>query len=200
MFFYEVALLNSPLEPLTYQSEERINIGSLVEVSLQKRAKLLNGVIVKEVEKPTFKCVTISNITKNFYSSLMLETSQFISTYYVCSLGEALSIYTPFYDVEKTQEQEKIQSDIVLSDEQEKALTFTKKNKTSLLFANTGSGKTEIYIKAIEDVIADGSQSLMLIPEISLSVQMEQRLKKVFKDKIAIWHSKIQKKTKEKII
>lgn len=200
MFFYEVALLNSPLDPLTYQSEDILNAGTLVEVSLQKRAKLLSGVIIKELEKPTFKCVTISNITKYFYDSQMLETSQFISTYYVCSLGEALSIYTPFYDVEKMQDQEIIQSDIVLSGEQEKALTFTKKNKTSLLFANTGSGKTEIYIKAIEDVIADGSQALMLIPEISLSVQMEQRLKKVFKDKIAIWHSKIQKKTKEKII
>ncbi|MGB3749995.1 MAG: hypothetical protein WA945_00345, partial [Arcobacteraceae bacterium] len=59
MFFYTVALLNSPLEPLTYKSEEEIQIGTLVEVSLQRRVKLLKGVILEVVEKPTFRCVTI---------------------------------------------------------------------------------------------------------------------------------------------
>ncbi len=200
MNYYEVALLNSPLDPLTYKSEDDISIGTLVEVPLQNRPKLLLAVVIKKVPKPTFRCVSISNITKKFYDKKMCETSKFISTYYVCSLGEALSVYTPFYEVDEENPNEIIKSDITLSDKQQEALEFTKKNNTSLLFANTGSGKTEIYIKAIEDVISRGSQSLLLIPEISLSVQMEQRLKKIFKEKIAIWHSKIQKKSKEKII
>ena len=83
MFFYEISLLNSPLEPLTYQSEEKINRGTLVEVSLQRRVKLQNGVVVKSVEKPTFKCVDISTITSYYYDSKMLETALFISKYYV---------------------------------------------------------------------------------------------------------------------
>ena len=40
MFFYNVALLNNPIDPLTYQSEKDIQIGTFVEVSLQKRPKL----------------------------------------------------------------------------------------------------------------------------------------------------------------
>ncbi|MEA3498137.1 MAG: primosomal protein N' [Campylobacterota bacterium] len=200
MYYYEIALLKSPLDPLTYQSIDNIKIGTLVEVSLQRRTKLQLGVVVKKVEKPTFRCVDIVNITNNYYDNKMLETSSFIAKYYICSLGEALGVYTPFYKVEKAPFEEPIKSDIVLSSEQQKAYDFTQQNNTSLLFANTGSGKTEIYIKAIENIIAKDKQALLLIPEISLTPQMEQRLTLVFKDSIAIWHSKIQKKKKEKII
>jgi len=200
MNYYEIALLNSPLKQLTYQSKEDIDIGNLVEVKLQNRANLNKAVIIKKVEKPTFKCVEITNISEYFYDKKMLEVSKFISTYYVCSLGEALSVYTPFYKIQKEIDNEKVDTNIELSSKQAQAFDFINKNKTSLLFANTGSGKTEIYIKAIQEVINKNSQAILLIPEISLSVQMEQRLKSVFKDSIAIWHSKIQKKTKQKIV
>ena len=200
MFFYNVALLNSPLEPLTYQNEEEIKIGTLVEVSLQRRAKLQKAVIVKEVEKPSFKCVYIKEITSFYYDEKMLNIASFISQYYVCSLGEALSVYTPFYNVDKTQSKEEINYSIELSTNQQKAYQFTQNNKVSLLFANTGSGKTEIYITAIKNIILQNKQALLLLPEISLSPQMEQRLTKVFGEQIAIWHSKIQKKKKESIV
>ncbi|MDC0933707.1 primosomal protein N', partial [Arcobacteraceae bacterium] len=200
MFFYNVALLNSPLEPLTYQCKEEIKIGTLVEVSLQRRVKLQKAVIVKSVEKPSFKCVNIKEITTSFYDKKMLEIASFISQYYVCSLGEALSIYTPFHPVEKNSINEEINYTIELSANQQKAYQFTQENKVSLLFANTGSGKTEIYITAIKNILSLEKQALLLLPEISLSPQMEQRLTKVFGEQIAIWHSKIQKKKKESII
>ncbi|MEA3288674.1 MAG: primosomal protein N' [Campylobacterota bacterium] len=200
MNYYEIALLKSPLKPLTYQSEEDIEIGLKVEVKLQNRPKLLEGVVVAKVEKPDFKCVDIQTVTKYHYDKKMMETASFISKYFVCALGEALSVYTPFYEVEKEEKSKEIKSDIVLSKEQQKAYDFCMGKDTSLLFANTGSGKTEIYIKAIENIIGKNKQALMLIPEISLSAQMEKRLKKVFGEAIAIWHSKIQKKTKEKIV
>ena len=201
MYYYEIVLLKSPLEPLTYQCIDNIDIGVLVEVPLQKRVKLQNGVVVKKVEKPSFKCIDISNITRYYYDYMMIETALFISKYYICTLGEALSIYKPFYNIKTINNNIKtIKSNIVLSDEQQKAYNFIQKNSTSLLFANTGSGKTEIYIKAIENIISKNKQALLLLPEISLTPQMEQRLKIVFKDTIAIWHSKIQKKKKDTII
>ena len=200
MYYYEIALLQSPLNLLTYQSSKKIDIGTLIEVPLQKRKKLQNGVAIQEVIKPSFKCVEISNITKYYYDKKMIETALFVSKYYVCTLGEALSVYKPFYEVKKLTINENIKSGIVLSDEQQKAYDFIQKNSTSLLFANTGSGKTEIYIKAIENIISQNKQALLLLPEISLTPQMEHRLKIVFEDSIAIWHSKIQKKKKETII
>ena len=199
-FYYELALLNTPLNNLTYQSTEEIKIGTLVEVSLQQRKKLLKAVVIEQVEKPSFKCINIDLITSLFYDAKMIETASFISKYYVCSLGEALSVYTPFYEIKKTEKKSKISCDIKLSINQKKAYNFLQENTTSLLFANTGSGKTEIYIKTIENILNQNKQALLLLPEISLSPQMEQRLTKVFGESIAIWHSKIQKKTKATII
>ncbi len=200
MNYFEVSLLKSPLAPLTYQNETDITLGTLVNVTLANRKESLKGVVTKKVEKPDFKCKDIEETTNEYYNDCTLETASFISKYYVCSLGEALSIYTPFYDVEKTAVNEPIDSKIELSKEQQDSFEFIQNNTASLLFAATGSGKTEIYIKAIEKALNEGKQALMLLPEISLTPQIEKRLKKVFKESVAIWHSKIQKKTKAKII
>ena len=151
MYFYELALLKSPLENLTFQSEEEIKIGTKVLIKLKQRKALDEAVIVKIVEKPDFKCTDISEITNEFYDEKMLEIASFISTYYVCSLGEALSIYNPFdKNIKQLLNEEKFDSKIVLSSLQEKAKEFLKQKKQALLFANTGAGKTEIYIKILK--------------------------------------------------
>ena len=201
MFYYELALLKSPLSNLTYQSENQIKIGTKVQVKLQRRKNLNAAVVIKEVEKPSFKCVNIEEITNEFYDDKMLQVSNFISQYYVSSLGEALSIYNAYNSEYKTQENEiKIDCDINLSKEQQEAFGFLNNKKQALLFANTGSGKTEIYIKVIEQHIKQGKQAVLLMPEISLTPQMQKRLEKVFGTSIAIWHSKITKKKKETIL
>ncbi len=201
MYFYELALLKSPLENLTFQSEEEIKIGTKVLIKLKQRKALDEAVIVKIVEKPDFKCTDISEITNEFYDEKMLEIASFISTYYVCSLGEALSIYNPFdKNIKQLLNEEKFDSKIVLSSLQEKAKEFLKQKKQALLFANTGAGKTEIYIKIIEECLNSGKQAVLLMPEISLTPQMQKRLEKVFAKSVAIWHSKITKKKKVQIL
>ena len=66
-----------------------------------------------------------------------------------------------------------------------------KKNTNSkfLLHGVTGSGKTEIYLKTIEDVINDGKNVLLLVPEISLTPMMISRFKSRFKSLVAALHS-----------
>lgn len=61
--------------------------------------------------------------------------------------------------------------------------------KTYLLHGVTGSGKTEVYMELIEDVLSKGKTSIMLVPEISLTPQMVQRFQKRFGDNIAALHS-----------
>ena len=200
MKYYEVALLKSPLEPLTYQSEEELLKGRKVQVSIRNRKKLSDAVVLKEVEKPSFKCVTIEEITNEYYDSKMFETANFISQYYVCSFGEALGGFIPFQDNIEKIEDEKFESGINLSPKQTEAYNFLEEHKQALLFANTGSGKTEIYIKTIEKVLNEGNSALLLMPEISLTPQMQKRLEKVFGKSVAIWHSKVTKKKKEQIL
>jgi primosomal protein N' (replication factor Y) len=199
--YYEIALLKSPLKPLTYQSIDDIPIGYKVEISLKHRKKELFGVVVKKVDKPTFKCVDIDKILDFYYDDSMVETSKFIALYYVCSIGEALGLYTPFNkNIVFDNTNIVFDCSIKLSVAQQKAYDFTNQHTSSLLFANTGAGKTEIYIKAIQEQINQGKQALILMPEISLTPQMQDRLEFVFEDSIAIWHSKIQKKKKDEIL
>ena len=201
MNYYEVALLKSPLQNLTYCHEDELKIGLQIAVKIRNRKVLSSAVVIKKVEMPEFKCVTISEITPFYYSKNMLETASFISKYYVCSLGEALSIYHPFNESIIFEDDKKIYDcQIEFSPEQKEAYEFCMQNKQALLFANTGSGKTEIYIKVIEKYLNQSSQAVLLMPEISLTPQMQNRLEKVFDKSVAIWHSKVTKKKKETII
>ena len=62
--------------------------------------------------------------------------------------------------------------------------------QTVLLHGITGSGKTEIYIDLIHDVLEQGEQVLYLLPEIALTTQIVTRLQKVFGDQMGVYHSK----------
>ena len=59
-----------------------------------------------------------------------------------------------------------------------------------LLHGVTSSGKTEIYVKKIESILAKGKQALYLVPEIALTSQLVQRLQKYFGNQIAVYHSR----------
>lgn len=59
-----------------------------------------------------------------------------------------------------------------------------------LLHGVTSSGKTEIYIKLIEEVVKGGKQALYLLPEIALTTQLIKRLQDYFGEKVLVYHSK----------
>ena len=87
-----------------------------------------------------------------------------------------------------------VEIDFTLSEMQEQSLAktreaFTGKN-VCLLHGVTGSGKTQLYIKLIEEYFSKGMQVLYLLPEIALTAQIIRRLQKNFGGNIAIYHSK----------
>lgn len=84
-------------------------------------------------------------------------------------------------------------SEILLSDEQQKAYLINKNmlgsGKTGLLFGITGSGKTQIYLKLIDDVIKNGKDVIVLVPEIALTPQTLSIFHRRYGDKVAVIHS-----------
>ena len=90
--------------------------------------------------------------------------------------------------------------DVILNEEQQKVADIIKNGgkKFYLLKGVTGSGKTEIYINLIKEAIKNGYGSLFLVPEISLTTQMTERLEKQFSDSVAILHSKLTDAEKRK--
>ncbi|MDG5788247.1 primosomal protein N' [Evansella sp. AB-P1] len=82
-----------------------------------------------------------------------------------------------------------------LTEEQSKAITpildtlNKKQHQTFLLRGVTGSGKTEIYLQAIDKALSEGKEAIMLVPEISLTPQMVYRFKERFGSNVAVLHS-----------
>jgi len=197
VYFYRIALLNSPLEPLTYHCENSVVIGTEVEITLSNRS--MKGVIIEESEKPDFLTQNILRISESFYPQRQIQFAQFISEYYGCSLGEALNLFIPHTVVE----QEVLHAysynpvNITLSESQSKALEFIRAHNISLLFGDTGAGKSEIYMRRMDEVLSEGKRALLLLPEISLTPQMEIRFKNHFGDMVVLWHSKMTPKQKK---
>ena len=201
MYYYDIALLNSPLEPFTYQSQNTIEIGTKVKVKVKNRDAY--GVVLATTKEPNFNTSDILEISDSSYSQKQIELARFIATYYFCSLGEALGIMLPYESGVHSHAEhgnERVLPQITLSAKQNEALEFLKKHKTALLFGDTGSGKTEIYMKYFEDMIGQKKRSIFLMPEISLTPQMNQRLHRHFGDAVVMWHSKLTPKQKKEAL
>ncbi|MFD2531638.1 replication restart helicase PriA [Gracilimonas halophila] len=106
-----------------------------------------------------------------------------------------------FREVEKKTEIDHLEFDPksikTLNEDQQKAFeeireSLTKEEFTNyLLFGITGSGKTEVYIHALKQVVESGKGGIVLVPEIALTPQTVSRFYRIFGDKIAVLHSRM---------
>lgn len=85
-----------------------------------------------------------------------------------------------------------------LSEDQSKALDVINQSKTTLLHGITGSGKTEVYLHAIAANIKQSKSTILLVPEIMLTTQIEKRLREHFGNVITI-HSGLSVATRKKL-
>ena len=210
---YPVLLPNIFDYPFTYESSLKLKIGDYVNVPFGK--KIITGVIWDKFENNNNKSFKIKSIIKKLnIEPLKKKTVNFLnwfSEYNLVPLGMTLKLHLLSGNgVEKKNksEYENYQSkfskeEFKLSDEQEKAFKNIIKNdsffRVHLLQGTTGSGKTIVYFKAIEKIIAKGLQTLILLPEIGLTGEFEKKFKIFFGFEAAIWHSKITPKKKKLI-
>lgn len=118
-------------------------------------------------------------------------TLQKMSRFRLCAILEKQYERTPAFEFS-----EKLKS-IILTDEQQIAVktmiaalhqdTFS----TFLLHGVTGSGKTQVYIEVLKEVLKKGKTAIILIPEIALTPQTVTRFQTIFSEKIAVLHSKM---------
>ncbi|KGX93220.1 primosomal protein N' [Pontibacillus halophilus JSM 076056 = DSM 19796] len=88
---------------------------------------------------------------------------------------------------------------LTLTEEQKDAITpiwrsvTEKRHETFLLHGVTGSGKTEVYLQSIQQVIEEGREAIVLVPEIALTPQTVERFKSRFGSNVAVLHSALSK-------
>ena len=138
----------------------------------------------------------------------IFELCRWISRYYVSPLGEVLKSALPpgikavraVYDRPISRNSEMVgghRPPLQLTPEQAGALDAICKAegfRTLLLHGVTGSGKTEIYLRAAEHFLAAGKSSLILVPEIGLTPQLTDRFTERFPGKTAVLHSSLTKR------
>jgi primosomal protein N' (replication factor Y) len=218
MSFSKVIISNSKqsftgkLDYLSYaipsELKEKIRIGGLVRVPLGKRK--VNALVIdidekKPDEKFAIKDIEEAIFDEPIYQKELVELIKYTAEYCACNYEDVLNAALPIGFTEKAKVKrthknplEKLQdldSKLIpeLTEEQNNALEkirSSKPNSKTLLHGVTGSGKTEVYLRLIEDTFKNNKSSLILIPEISLAPQLVERIAQRFgKENVVIWHS-----------
>ena len=203
--------------PFTYNVPKDINVrvGDFVLVPFQN--KDIIGVVWGK-SGPIKSSIKIKDIKKKFdFASLSKDTLIFLekfSRYNLVDLGIALKLFIfkkAFIEVSKKKKPEEsfeeysLKKKISFDASQKKAIKILDdqisfdKFSTVLLHGITGSGKTLIYFKKIQDFLEKGYQVLVLLPEIALTNQIKERFKEYFGNYPALWHSDISEKNKRLI-
>ena len=168
-----------------------------------KKLKLLKSLKGKKSQQKVVK--SLFSFSDNNYSSvndLIKKTG--VSRGTINSLIESNILVKKVELVSRVQfdfsEKDKIKE---LSDDQNRAFkeivsSFNNKN-VSLLHGVTSSGKTEIYVKLINEFLKQNKQILYLVPEIALTTQLISRLKKYFGNSLAVYHSKYSQEQRTEV-
>ena len=186
----------------TYSSDKELEIGTYCEVDFAK-SKLL-GIVIRESKKEDIGDFKIKSIDKVLLDipkipENILNLAIFINTYYITDFFASLALVGPYdkmslESIKKLEiEDVDIKEEVSLSEKQYEIYNEIINSKESyfLLHGITGSGKTQIYIKLIIEALNRKKGSIFLVPEISLTTQMVNGLKKIFGDNISIIHSKM---------
>lgn len=195
--------------------DSEIIAGKIVEVPFRKTQEL--ALCMWEVSLWEINCKVedvkdISCMRSDFIflSDYQRDVIDFVSKQYITPIHHALGLYFPRNLLEKISKNTtgKIAKweyaygdpDIVLSTKQDDIYKkiIDSNNTKHLIYGVTWSGKTQIYMKIISDNLAKWKQTLLLIPEIILTSQIGERVKKMFWSDVIILHSWVSAAKKSK--
>ena len=208
--YYNILVARPFDQVFTYESDDQtLEVGQIVIVPFGKAMEV--GMIMQaDVSKPDYTIKKIETVTKGIQlNEINIKFLKWVSDYTLAPIGSVLKLFTINKDIISYEREDKILSEptfkpTILNDEQDKAkedIIKTQKSsyKPIVLEGVTGSGKTEVYFDLIEQEINQSKQILIMVPEISLTPQFENRFKERFGMDVNIWHSKITPKRRKEI-
>ncbi len=153
--------------------------------------KELEGKFLNEPYKDIYELIQLNNMKYNKNEFSKIFNKSLSSTNTMIKYGFLVTkeiIINRYSDKNYSRYEEKI-----LNDNQQQSVDFiiNSKSKKFLIHGVTGSGKTEIYMNLVSYMLKNNKQSIILIPEISLTPQMVERFKGRFGRDIAVFHSRL---------
>ena len=208
---YPILLPNIFNYPFTYESNLDLKIGEYVSVPFGKNK--LTGVVWDKLEDNEQKKFKLKKVFKKLKVKPLKKTTinflNWFSEYNIIPKGMALKLMLLSNNAIEDNIKNNFQvfesniknNSIKLSEDQKKSLKemviLNNKFRVHVLQGTTGSGKTFVYFEALKSIIKKGFQGLILLPEIGLTGQFEQKFVEYFGFNPAVWHSGISKKKKE---
>ncbi|MGH7218677.1 MAG: replication restart helicase PriA [Candidatus Microsaccharimonas sp.] len=199
MKFYEVApnkIVRSGANTFTYCSEEPLSVGHLVTIPVGKQT--LNGLVIKEVGKPSYETKPVTSIIEErALPDALVDLAVWMAEYYRTPLATVLQTVLPRGLTTKRREKAEAEhiasrerTQIVFNTDQVTALNkiMNTPKGTVLLQGVTGSGKTEVYKEVVRRTLAEGRSAIVLVPEISLTSQIIDEFTHEFKN-VLVTHS-----------
>ncbi len=197
--FVEVAF-NLPMKKcFTYLLPDGIEAPVGVRVAAPFGRRRLAGCVVAERDAPPEGVGEIREIgraidKRTIFGDDTLELARWVSSMYMCSLGEALAVILPGGRREGEAEEfplEEESREYQLADQQLQAISsISSRGEGSFyLFGVTGSGKTDVYLRVAKQVVTGGRGVIYLVPEISLTHQIVRTFRSAFKERLAVLHS-----------
>jgi len=196
----------------TADEKEKAEIGKRVEVPFGNRK--LTGFITgikdtasDDVPKEKIRAVRRIVDEEPLLTSELFTLAKWMADYYLCPLGEIVSAMIPSGRREAGAGGFSFTDDIssseayALSDEQKQAVSDilsakAKHAKFHYVYGPTGSGKTEVFLRVAEDVLAQNKGVIYLVPEIGLTPQVIRAVRSRFGETAAVLHSGLTKSKK----
>lgn len=195
--------------------------GAHVEVPLMR--KQVRGIVLREHTEPIpesflskIRPITSVSETAPAVAKEQLVLWQWMSAYYMCTLGEVMSAALPDgLDRRLTNPPKRRRAHLMpftgtiepqhpLTPAQRKSADeiehlFASGKQIALLHGVTSSGKTDIYIHLIQHQLEQSKNVLYLVPEIALTTQLTTRLQAIFGDKLTVYHSRFTDAEREEL-
>ncbi len=187
-------------------------LGTLVKAPLGKRSAYGVIVDVNAEISSDYQLKEVTLLTEDEageISEAHLKLGLWLSDYYLHPVGQVLSQFFPPLKKHSNRKRkntlswenptELAEEPLTLNEEQQNAVDQILKPEgfsSHLLFGVTGSGKTEVYLRVLEEVLKKGQQGLVLVPEIALTPQLVSRFSKRFPNQVAVIHSQLTEREK----
>lgn len=210
----EVALPVNINKNFDYFSDDEVKIGCRVVVPFVKKKLIGFVVAVKSAavdDRPLKKIIKIFE-REPIITDELIKLAGWISQYYLCSFGIALNHILPqgsrlpTKKIELLYRRSHSETSIAHTGEQKSASgkiveTLEKsRQKTFLLYGMNDSGKTEVYLRAIDRCLKNNMSAIYLVPDVSLTSQFKELLRNRFGEAFGVWHSDLSQKAKKQFL